>query len=246
MAIAILAFAFFQAGASWASDFLVNPIHVFLTARTSSALLTLRNTSAETLRFQVSAFAWDQSPQGEVLLSPTEDIVVFPGLVNIPAGAERKLRIGRIAAVEAIEKTYRIFIDELPPQIDRPADVKPQIQFLTQMGVPVFLQPQKQTIAARFEDTALRKGLLTFKLRNSGNSHFVPKAISVKGLGSHGETVFVQQPKGWYILAGGYRAYQIELPKQDCGKSQSVAVEAMIGATILKENLPIAPGFCAE
>ncbi len=230
----------------WAANFQVNPVNISLTARTSSALLALRNTSSESLRFQVSTYAWDQSPQGEVLLSPTEDIVAFPGLVTLPPGEERKIRIGRITGISAVEKSYRIFIEELPPRNDRDKDDKTQIQFRTKMGVPVFLQPQKQIVEARLEETAVRKGFLTFKLRNTGNTHFVTKEINVKGLGPQSETLFVQQPKAWYILAGGYRAYQIELPKQDCGKSLSVAVEAMIGATILKENLPMAPGFCAE
>jgi len=244
--LAISVLLFLPAGPLQASDFRVNPTQVFLTAKSSSALLALRNTSTESVRFQVDTFAWEQSPEGEMVLSPTEEIVAFPVLVTVAPGTQRNIRIGRITGIGDMEKTYRVFIEELPPQSKGQTGGKSQIQVLTKMGVPVFLPPQKPKVEARFEELAARQGMLTFKLRNLGTSHFIPQKVSVKGLGEKGETLFVAQPDGWYILAGGHRVFRLELPKQDCGKARSVTIEAKVAEAILKESLAMAPGLCAE
>ena len=78
------------AGFVSASTFTINPIQVFLTDAAKSTVVTLHNTSAETLRFQLSVFAWGQSPAGEMLLTPTADIVFFPKLLTLGPREERK------------------------------------------------------------------------------------------------------------------------------------------------------------
>ena len=97
-----------------AATFSVNPTQIYLSGRTTSALLTLRNDSTETLRFQLSAFAWNQSATGEILLEPTQDVVFFPALLTLKQGEERRIRVGSTVSPGAIEKTYRIFVEELP------------------------------------------------------------------------------------------------------------------------------------
>ena len=47
-----------------AATFSVNPTQVYLEGRTTTALVTLRNDSTEVMRFQVTAFTWQQSPAG--------------------------------------------------------------------------------------------------------------------------------------------------------------------------------------
>jgi P pilus assembly chaperone PapD len=49
-----------------AADFTVNPIQIFLTGQTQSAILTVQNTSGEPLRFQLNAFTWAQDPAGQM------------------------------------------------------------------------------------------------------------------------------------------------------------------------------------
>ena len=100
----------------FASSFTVNPTQIFLAPRTTSALLTLRNESDETLRFQLTAFAWDQSAEGEIKLQPTEDIVFYPALLTLAPKESRNVRVGTATRFEAVEKTYRIFVEELPSQ----------------------------------------------------------------------------------------------------------------------------------
>ena len=79
-AVAALALMTLTAASSAsAATFTVNPTQIFLSGKTTTALLTLRNDSDDSLRFQLTAFAWQQTPTGELSLTPTQDVVFFPG-----------------------------------------------------------------------------------------------------------------------------------------------------------------------
>lgn len=231
---------------AWASTFQVGPTQVFLSGKTASALLTLRNESAEALRLQVSVFAWDQNPQGEMLLSPTEDIVFFPTLLTLAPGEERKVRVGTLTAIASSEKTYRIFVEELPSMKSGGTEKGGQVRLRTRVGIPIFLQPNHRVLAGRVQETIMRKGRLSFQVKNTGNIHFVPQEIRVKGYQTGGGPIFEQLFKGWYILAGGSRAYELELSRKECARVETLAVEVLVGPTTLRERLNVATDACGE
>ena len=63
-----------QAEYAAASAFNVSPTRLTLSADSSSAVLTLANDSTHPIRFQLSAFAWDQTEEGQMRLSETQEI----------------------------------------------------------------------------------------------------------------------------------------------------------------------------
>ena len=77
-----------------ASSFQVNPIRITLTPQGASSLVAVRNEGSDRLRLQVDFYAWDQSKQGEMILNPTDDLVVYPSLLTVDAGNERNVRVG--------------------------------------------------------------------------------------------------------------------------------------------------------
>ena len=77
-----------------AATLTVTPTHVLFSPKTRSALVTLHNQGSEVLRRQLSMFAWDQSPQGEMQITPSEDVVFFPTLLTLAPGDIRHIRIG--------------------------------------------------------------------------------------------------------------------------------------------------------
>jgi fimbrial chaperone protein len=223
----------------FASSFTVNPTQIFLAPRTTSALLTLRNESDETLRFQLTAFAWDQSTQGELKLQPTEDIVFFPALLTLAPKESRNVRVGTTTGFEAVEKTYRIFVEELPSQEAR--DGQAAVRVLTKLGVPIFMQPAKKQAQASLRDLAMHDGVFRFNVRNTGNVHFVPQTVRVRGTNRAGETVVDKQLDGWYILAGGVRTYELKLPSSECAAVTLLSVDVQIGTSALAERLETTP-----
>ena len=227
-----------------AATFSVNPTQIFLSGRTTSSLLTLRNESTEMLRFQLTAFAWSQSAAGEIELQPTTDVVFFPALLALKPGEERKIRVGSTVAPGAAEKTYRIFVEELPPAGENAA--ASAVRVLTKMGIPIFVRPAKESATAALTELGVRDGALHFALRNTGSIHFVPQSITLRGIASDGQPVFEQQLAAWYVLSGGRRDFDVALSSPDCGRAASVSVEIQLGSTALKETLQTPGGACAR
>jgi fimbrial chaperone protein len=229
-------------GSAFASSFAVNPTQIVLTSKSTSAILTLRNESDESLRFQLTVFAWDQSAQGEMKLQPTSDIVFFPTLLTLAPKESRNVRVGAATAFEAVEKSYRIFVEELPPQATQSG--QSAVRVLTKMGVPIFLQPTRMQAQAGLRDLMVRDGMFTFNVRNTGNVHFVPEAVRVHGMNHAGEVVLDKQLDGWYILAGGVRSYEVKLPAPGCSALTALSVDVRIAGSALKERLET-PSACA-
>jgi fimbrial chaperone protein len=224
-----------------AATFTVEPTQIHLSARTTSVLLTLRNDSQETLRFELSAFAWGQSPSGELQLEPTEDVVFFPALLTLGPGESRRVRVGSATTIADREKTYRIFVEELPP-LDRTTG---GVRVLTKMGIPIFLRPAKETSSATLSGLRQQNGALHFTLSNDGTVHFVPQEIRVRGLAG-AATAIDNRLDGWYVLAGGRREFDMAFPTADCSRITSVIVDVQFGADSLQERLQTPNGVCSR
>jgi fimbrial chaperone protein len=227
-----------------AATFSVNPTQIFLAGRTTSSLLTLRNDSTEMLRFQLTAFAWNQSAAGEIELAATQDVVFFPALLTMKPGEERRIRVGSTVAPGAVEKTYRIFVEELPPAGETAAGSA--VRVLTKMGIPIFVRPAKESATAALSDLGVRDGAVHFTVRNTGTVHFVPQAITVRGMGADGRAVFEQQLASWYVLSGGRRDFDVAVAAADCLRASSVVIEVGLGSSALKESLQTPGGACVR
>jgi fimbrial chaperone protein len=234
--VALMAAVQMHARGANASTFSVNPVQIHLSPKAPSTLLTLRNDSNHELRFQLSAFAWDQTPTHPMQLLPTGDVVFYPPLVTLAPNEERKIRIGTSTAFGALEKAYRLFVEELP-RLERPGDSPSGVTVLTKMGIPIFLEATRAAAQATLEEIDAHDGQISFQVRNGGNTHFVADKIVVRAFGSAGDVVLDRQINGWYVLAGRVRAYQIDIPDQDCARMTATTVEVQVGKAVLKERL---------
>ena len=216
----LAAVALLHAGEAAASTYTVNPTRVYLNASTGSALVTLKNESTEPLRMQVKAQRWAQGLDGEIQLSATEDLIVFPALLTLKPGEERKIRVATAVAFGAVEKTYRLYVEELPPTTSEKAEGA-SVRILTRMGVPVFLQPARPQAAALVRELGLSNGRLTFQLANTGNSHFLPTSVIVRGFTASGTAAGDWPVNGWYVLAGSARAFALTLDSRRASASEA-------------------------
>ena len=244
-AVAAIAAALLVSAASPASaaTFTVNPTQIFLSGKTTTSLLTLRNDSEETLRFQLTAFAWQQTPSGELSLAPTQDVVFFPALLTLGPKEERRIRVGSTVGAAEQEKTYRIFVEELPAAAGPQANA---VRVLTKMGIPIFIRPAKENATADLRDLSIRDGSLHFSVNNRGTVHFVPEKVVVRAASAGGERVGEEELKAWYILAGGRRDFSMAIPPGSCAKVASLTVEIEFNSNVLKESLQTPGGACAQ
>lgn len=225
-------------GAATAARFSVNPTRVLLSAKNTSALLTLCNQSDAPLRLQVTVFSWDQAAEGEMMLADTEDVLCFPGMLVLAPGEERRIRVAVIAPPADREKSYRVFIDELP----RPEEPgKPGVlRVLTRLGVPVFMAPAVAAVRPIVKDFWWEAGRIGFTVENAGSVHFVPDELIVRAIGPDGRPIGERKVEAWYILAAGIRRFSLDLSDLPPENLTAVAVELRVGSITVNGRLNVA------
>jgi fimbrial chaperone protein len=234
-------FVFAFAGVARGGTFQVNPIRITLSPQSSSALLSVQNDSAETIRFQIGVYEWDQATDGEMLLNPTEDLIFYPKLLAIDPGDQRNIRVGTKQAAVATEKSYRIFVEELP----RADNVTHKgIRLLTKMGIPVFIQPTKQVVEAQLGQMEMSFNGFSFEIKNTGNVHFFPGKIRVLGKGAPGDILLDRQLQPWYVLSGNVRKYSIEISPRECKQLHDLTVELEVEGKTLKQEFSVPAQIC--
>jgi fimbrial chaperone protein len=181
-----------------------------------------------------------------MLLKPTDDIVYFPALLAIPPHEERKIRVGTVARPESTERSYRLFVEQLPEPDREPQPRSPQVRVrvLTKMGIPIFVQPHKLTRAGEITGLTMAQGLLRFQIKNTGNIHFQARKIRVAGFADPGNPQFNEETNGWYILAGGMRDYEIPIPVAECRRIRRIEVTVATESGEFKETFSPPPDSC--
>jgi fimbrial chaperone protein len=227
------------------ANFTVNTIRLVFSSKTRSAILTLRNQSPEALCFQLNGFAWDQSTKGEMQLAPTEDIIFFPKLLTLAPDESRNIRVGPTTPFTAIEKAYRVFVEELPP-LERLEDGPTGVLVLTKMGIPIFLQPTKVVQQGHIGSMTVRQGKLSFQVKNTGNVHLMEQQVRGKALSQAGDNLLDQQKAGWYVLVGSLRTHELELPKDACAKIRTLAIEVQTEGKTFQERFAVPLGSCGS
>lgn len=229
-------------GVARAQPLEVSPIELELTSAMGNGTLTIHNGGAEPLRLQVTAVAWQQGRGGEMLLASTRDITFYPGLLTVAPGEKRNVRVAAAAPFGEVEKTYRVFVEQLP---GGPARTDNAIRVRTKIGIPVYLEPPVPAPRAELADLARDGARVSFVLRSTGNVRIQPSSVRVVGRDEAGAVVFERPLQAWYVLARGDRAYDSEAPRGDCARVRTVSAEVALGKDTLRAELPTPGGVCA-
>lgn len=210
------------AGRLHATGLNVSPVQIALKPDESKALLSLRNEGTEPVRYQLQANAWGEDPQKGMTLGPTEDVIFFPQMLTLKPGESHNVRIGVAVPFGVVERTYRIFIEELPPA-EKPSQ-RTTVRVLTRIGIPIFVQPSRVVDAHHLSPISLRDGSAAVTLQNSGNVHMRVDSVQLEGFDQAGSRLFDRGAQGWYVLAGGEKSYQLEVPKDACARARKLVV----------------------
>jgi len=227
--------------AARASSFSLNPMLISLSPSATSVILTVKNETDQELRLQLTVFGWSQTEAGEMTLSPTDDILLFPNLVTLKGGEERRIRVGTSAAFGDTERPYRLFIEELPSAAAQPASS--MVTMRTKIGIPVFMEATRAAGAAELQDLTVSGGRASMRLRNTGNVHVIVDRATFRGLDATGQTVFEQTQNGWYVLPGESRVFEQALGA-DCGKAATIVGEVAGHGKVLNIEAALTAGAC--
>jgi fimbrial chaperone protein len=233
-----------------AADFAVAPVDVTLGHRQRSQLIVITNQDVVPLRYQLSAYRWDEQPDGQMVLTPTDDVIFFPQLFDIAPHDSQNIRVGSIAPAIDSEKTYRLVLHQLktfePPRPAANLQRTALVNVLTNISIPVFVEPPAAAAHPGLSPLAIRNSTLSFTVTNSGNAHFRIKTLRVEGFGAGPQPVFAKTTQGWYVLAGGSRNYQLAMRGSDCSESSRLQLLVETDRGKLQGEAPINPGDCSN
>jgi P pilus assembly chaperone PapD len=172
----------------YAANFAVSPMDVRLGRGERSQMIVMTNHDDVPLRFQLTAYKWDERPDGQMVLTSTDDVIFFPQLFDLPPHATQNIRVGTVAPATDNEKTYHLVMHQLQSfEAPRPAeniDRTAIVKVLTNLRIPVYVEPPAPKAQASVDSLALSNGTLSFTVKNSGNAHFRIESLSVEGFGA--------------------------------------------------------------
>ena len=233
-----------QTGLAHAATFSVTPTRIVLAPTATSAVVTLSNSSKVPMRFQLNAFAWDQNEAGQVVLLDTKDVVVYPTLVTIAPGESRRIRVAVSARAAAIERSYRLFVEELPNHADASSS-QMGVTVRTKMGIPIFVQGPKQAARVAVASIELGDGTLLVRVTNDGTAHAVLDQIRVHGESKTGDVLFTKVVNGWYLLAGRGQVFSIPIQNADCAQASAMTVIAESAGGRLSRRIAVHAPDCS-
>jgi len=136
--------ALLLSGAAQASSINIWPLKIPLWPEQTSDSIRLTNDGEEPVNVQISAKTWDMDESGQFIETDTGDFVFFPRLITLPPHEEKQVRVGYQGEFPALEKSYRVYIEELPPVLSPEEQEKSVgVSYKLKLSLPLFVMPGK-------------------------------------------------------------------------------------------------------
>jgi fimbrial chaperone protein len=238
----------------------ISPIKVYFEKGSSSRDVTLDNADDKTVRLKVQAYKWTEDGEGKRQLTPTQEIAVFPAILELKPKSKRIIRLAAKLPPTQIEQSYRLTIEQLPeavvkkpeatPDGAKPTKVTAQLNFLYTLNLPVFINPINIDRKSSISSPSVNGGNLSFNLINQGNAHIFASAIEVTTKDSAGKAIATKKINPTYVLPSIQRKLTLDLPQDQCQNARSISIEIKgdedVGnKTSLSQTVNVASGVCS-
>jgi fimbrial chaperone protein len=236
---------------SFAADFQVQPTTMDLSGSVKSGVFSVINNGNEKIDFQVSVQEWRQDEKGKDVYTDTKDIVYFPKVMSVEANAQRAIRIGLKGPLGTKEKTYRLFVAEIPTP-KKMQDVKVEgkipagITIAFRFSMPIFVKPAKPQEGYTVDGLEMSKGTVKAIVKITGNVHVKLNAVKFSGKAADGKELYSKDIAGWYILQGLSFPYEAAVPKDVCGKLATIEVSAQTDEGKKDKKLNVEKKMCTQ
>lgn len=203
------------------NGFRVTPLKLYFDAGSKSTSLKIQNDSDQRVNLQLEAMTWHQDQEGKDLYAATREIIFFPKIFSIDANSEQIVRVGyQGVPASTKEKSYRLFIQELPVKAPGEAEMK----FAIRLGIPVFVRPVENEHAWNVGFISLEKQGLSIRVNNTGNRYLMVGAMQAIGRDVGGKEIVRSEGQGWYVLAGQGRDFMLSVTRESCEKIVTLEV----------------------
>lgn len=225
-----------------AGDFKVTPIRLDFDKESQISVVTVEAEGPRKLNFQIRAYEWIQDGEGRDRYRETDDLIFFPKLMTVTKEKEKNIRVGVKNPVTEEEKTYRLFIEEIPEKAKHDGL---NISIALRFGVPIFVKPVKEDVRADIERLHFADGTFTTFIKNTGNTHIPLTSVVFRGTDSKGAELFSNSVDGWYLLRDSLRPYSVKVAKGVCQELSKVSVEVVSDRLSLTKDFEVKHGTCS-
>jgi fimbrial chaperone protein len=243
-AISAACLIFLTCAPVFAGEFTVNPVRLDLGPTARSAAVTVINEGTEKLNFQLQAMDWVQDAAGKDQYSETRDLIFFPKIMSVEPGQEAVVRVGLKTEATAGERTFRLFIEELPGLVKKPEGNGAQVNFLIRFGLPIFAAPIQPKDGLALEGLELKNGVVLIAARNTGNRHQVFQSLRLEGKDSAGKRVYGLDIADRYLLASTLKSYTTVLSSEQCREIAVLNVEIQTDKLTETRKLDVNRAMC--
>jgi len=233
-----------------AADFQIQPMTMDLGRNAKSGVFSVINTGKEKIDFQVSLQEWSQDESGKDVYAETKDIVFFPKVMSVEPNSQRAIRIGLKAPIAPKEKTYRIFVQEIPTPKktadDPTAKIRAGVSIAFRFAMPIFVKPAQPQESFTVAGIDMAKGTVQALVKNTGNVHVKLRNVKFTGRNGAGEEIFSKEVAGWYILQGLSLPYKTDIPQDLCAKLAKIDLSAQTEKDTASETFSVQSAMCAQ
>src|SRR5262245_43057817 len=180
---------------AFAGDFGIYPLKLVLTSTSNISTVAVTNNAPEVVTVQISAKLWTQNENGQDVYTDTKDVLFFPKIVEINSGTKKLIRVGyQGEKIGTLEKTYRLFVEELPLA----AAGRTAVKMVLSLHIPLFVGNTNEKPQGQLENIRVNQGIVSFDVRNTGTKHLKIDRIQLNGIDASGKEIFTVNKNGWY------------------------------------------------
>jgi len=227
------------------------PVELRLWPALKSDVVHITNRGSEVVNVQLLAKTWDIDENGRFIETGTGDFVFFPRLLTLQPKEERAVRVGYNGEFPSLEKSYRLYIEELPPVLPPEQQEKGYgLRYLLRLSLPIFVMPSQESPEPELEVDEIRVAKKTVKnstrptpfskphrdgekplqviqvgIRAPGNYHVQVRLLKLEWLDKDSKTVVSTEASDPLLRVLPHRRVFVDVPvPENCKGASSLRV----------------------
>lgn len=212
----------------------ISPVVLEIDSPRKAIAVTLTNNGDRPVTFQTEALVWKQV-NGIDQNDPTDELLVVPPIVEVPARASQIFRVMlRSRAPAPVERTYRVMLEDITEE-QAASSGQTSVTFKLTHNLPVLIAASGKVVnALRWKPCAptVRTAEACVRLLNAGNRRVKVQSLTLTG---DGWQQALALKDGVNVLTGSEREWRVPLPAGQTGAMRGVQVLTARGETLQAE-----------
>ena len=221
-------------GPAEAGGFSVAPVRLFFGERDRAVAVRLSNEADQELVLRADLQAWSQDEQGHDRLEPSDDLIVSPPMMRVPARGEQTVRVLLAVPRDASRQmSYRLILREEVSAVDAAAPETARLPIALALSLPLFITPRGASHGLQCELGPIHRSTTTVLCENHGTAHARLGRLDLLD----GGIPVARHEGSVYLLPGSRRV--IELARE--GRSGELGHAGDRGADVARSADPARP-----